>query len=215
MIHPDTALRFISPKIGYGVTATSLIPQGTILWVQDPLDIVISNEQSQQLNPLIMKTVEHYAFIDDQGRSILCWDSGRYVNHSCTPSSVSVGKLCNIAARDIRPGEEITEDYATLNISGTLSCNCDSPLCRATILSKDLNKVSRDLDSLARIAMLRFLHVSQPLLALLENDRLELLHAIATGECNIPSCLDNLHSQDETQLGNKTKETSKGLWARS
>lgn len=38
MIHPDTELRFINEKIGYGVVALKLIPRGTITWALDKLD---------------------------------------------------------------------------------------------------------------------------------------------------------------------------------
>lgn len=41
MIHSDTELKFVNPQVGYGVFATALIPQGTIVYVMDSLEISI------------------------------------------------------------------------------------------------------------------------------------------------------------------------------
>src|SRR5437667_9311451 len=38
MIHPDTELRLVSERVGYGVFSTRLIPRGTITWTIDELD---------------------------------------------------------------------------------------------------------------------------------------------------------------------------------
>ena len=35
MLHPDTEVHFIDPKIGSGIFASRPIPRGTIIWVQD------------------------------------------------------------------------------------------------------------------------------------------------------------------------------------
>src|SRR5207244_1281605 len=37
MVHPDTEIRHIDDKIGYGVVAMRFIPRGTITWVADVL----------------------------------------------------------------------------------------------------------------------------------------------------------------------------------
>ena len=52
MIHPDTELRFINDKIGYGVVATKFIPKGTITWVLDKVDRFFTPSQVIQMDPL-------------------------------------------------------------------------------------------------------------------------------------------------------------------
>ncbi len=216
MIHPDTALRFINPDVGYGVCATELIPQGTIVWVQDALDIVISPEKISLLNPMLQQTVEHYAFVNGRGQYVLCWDAGRYINHCCEPTTVSIGNFCTMAARDIHPGQELTEDYSTLNISSSLNCLCGAEKCRSQVKTQDLSLQATLLDARAELAMLGFLRVTQPLLALLPSDYQSILQSVARGERKAPSCLDNLYADsDMSQAPDKSQEKLRGLWARS
>ena len=49
MVHPHTELRFVNPLIGWGVFATRLIPQGTIVWALDALDQRFTPEQAAAL----------------------------------------------------------------------------------------------------------------------------------------------------------------------
>ena len=50
MIHPSTELRLVSPHVGYGVFASRHIPKGSLVYVQDPLDIKITPQQYQRLD---------------------------------------------------------------------------------------------------------------------------------------------------------------------
>ena len=50
MIHPSTELRLVSPHVGYGVYASQHIPKGSLVYVQDPLDIKITPQQYQRLD---------------------------------------------------------------------------------------------------------------------------------------------------------------------
>lgn len=62
-----------------------------------------------------------------------------WVNHSCDPNCLTVSesnfKLKLVARREIKKGEEITQDYSTAMIfdSWTIKCNCGSPKCRKII----------------------------------------------------------------------------------
>ena len=62
------------------------------------------------------KILEKYTYVDRDGRHILCWDIARFVNHSCDPTSRSPGYDLEIAVRDIHPGEQVTDDYGSLNV---------------------------------------------------------------------------------------------------
>ncbi|MBY8992526.1 MAG: SET domain-containing protein-lysine N-methyltransferase [Candidatus Lokiarchaeota archaeon] len=69
--------------------------------------------------PLInnfIDTLLTYAYYDEiLDALVFCLDDSKYVNHSLNPNSGTIeeNSLSAIARRDIRPGEEITEDYST------------------------------------------------------------------------------------------------------
>lgn len=117
MIHPKTQLKFISKEIGYGVVATELIPAGTITWVLDDLDREFTPGQVENMSRAYQNIIEFYSYRNNKGNLILCWDHGRYVNHSFKSNCLSTAYDFEIAIRDILPGEEITDDYGYLNIS--------------------------------------------------------------------------------------------------
>ena len=117
MIHPHTELQFISEEVGHGVVATQFIPAGTITWVLDKLDREFTPEQFQKMNELYQHILDTYSFRNSQGNFVLCWDHGRFVNHSFKSNCLSTAYDFEIAIRDIQPGEQLTDDYGYLNIS--------------------------------------------------------------------------------------------------
>lgn len=139
MIHPDTVLRFVSPEIGYGVFATRLIPRGTVTWVRDTLDQVLSAGQVAALPGLYHEMLDRYAFRDTDGNYVLCWDLARYMNHACQPSCLGTDYGFEVAVRDIYPGEELTDDYATLYLQAheSFACHCGARQCRRWITPED------------------------------------------------------------------------------
>ncbi|MEK6888602.1 MAG: SET domain-containing protein-lysine N-methyltransferase [Nanoarchaeota archaeon] len=61
-----------------------------------------------------------------------------FINHSCDPNCGIKDKLKIVAMRDIKPGEEITFDYAMCESSEyKMKCNCGSPNCRREISGND------------------------------------------------------------------------------
>ena len=68
MIHPDTELRWIDQKIGYGVVATRLIPRGTVTWVLDDLDRRLTSSEIAQLPPMLGPLLTRYGYLDAEGR---------------------------------------------------------------------------------------------------------------------------------------------------
>ncbi len=117
MIHPKTELKFISREIGYGVVATEFIPAGTITWVLDKLDREFSLAEFQAMDPIYQNILDFYTFRNNNGNFVLCWDNGRYVNHSFNSNCLTTAYDFEIAIRDIHPGEQLTDDYGYLNIS--------------------------------------------------------------------------------------------------
>jgi uncharacterized protein len=98
VIHPHSELRFVSPAIGFGVFATRLIPKGTITWVFDPLDQIVSPSRASQLAAPLQRHLDIYSYQNGRGHRILCWDHARFVNHSCQPTSLATGFDLEIAA---------------------------------------------------------------------------------------------------------------------
>lgn len=62
-----------------------------------------------------------------------------FVNHSCDPNCGLSGQIGLVAMRDIRPGEEITFDYAMSDSSAfdEFECSCGSYNCRKKITGND------------------------------------------------------------------------------
>ena len=139
MIHPDTELRFVSDEVGYGVFATALIPRGTIVWVRDAFDRLFSRDEIERLPPAYRAIVEKYTYVDAESTYVLSWDLAKYVNHSCQPNCMKGRAEFEVAVRDIRAGEELRSDYATLNLDRPepFQCRCGAPECRDTIHPED------------------------------------------------------------------------------
>lgn len=82
MIIPWTELKLINNEVGYGVVATRFIPKGTITWVFDKLDREFTPLQVEEMDGIYKDILSKYCFRNSKGNHILCWDNGRYVNHS-------------------------------------------------------------------------------------------------------------------------------------
>ena len=189
MIHPDTELRFANPQIGYGVFATRFIPRGTITWVRDRLDQAFAPEAVGQLPAAYHDILLKYSFIDKRGRFLLCWDHARFVNHSCDPTCRSAGYDFEIAVRDIAPGEELTDDYGSLNLEYDFDCSCGVPGCRRRIRPGDLMTFGDDWDRIVAEPFRLIRHVSQPLWPFL--DEKDTVEAVLAGTSPLASVRDN------------------------
>ena len=168
MLHPHTELRFIKKEIGYGVIATRFIPRGTIIWVRDELDQTVTPIQMEKFKAAYGDKLEKYCFME-RGRWILCWDIARYVNHSCDANCMETGFDFEISVRDIYPGEELTEDYGTLNLSSSLKCYCGSPHCRQIVRPDDPLRLADHWDQVVRMAFPCVASVPQPLWCLVKS----------------------------------------------
>jgi uncharacterized protein len=190
MIHPHTELRLVSPTIGLGLFATRPIPKGTVTWVHDSLDIELTPEQFRALPTPQRTIVDHYSFLDSRGLYVLCWDGGRYMNHACDATTVCFGTICDVALRDIRAGEELTCDYALLNIDVDLQCHCGGPNCRKVVRPGDLPRVASRLDALIQGVAPHLREVTQPLVDMMFPEQRARLEAVMKGG-KAPSCLEN------------------------
>jgi hypothetical protein len=193
LIHPDTELRFISPAIGYGLFATRTIPKGTVTWVGDPLDQILSAERYDALPPMLRKQAFKYSYVNGRGERVLCWDHGRFVNHSCAATCLSPGFDFEIAARDIAPGDEVTDDYGTLNLEESFPCLCGAPSCRRSVEPDDPVRLGPAWDALIAAAFPLIEEVHQPLWELVSEK--EAIAKVLRGECELPSVLKHYRAQ--------------------
>lgn len=182
MIHPHTEVRFISPEKGYGVVATKFIPKGTITWVLDKLDRFFSLEEVKNMDEFHRNIIETYTFRDKHGNYILCWDNGRFVNHSFNSNCISTAYEFEIAVRDINPGEELTDDYGYLNISESFAALPEKGSKRKMVHPDDLLHYSKDWDNKLLKSFPYLPSVDQPLEHLLSKEVIQKARAIAKGE---------------------------------
>jgi len=191
MLHPHTELRFINAQIGYGIIATQFIPRGTVTWVRDDFDQAFSLAQVERMAPLYRDIVAKYCFVDSRGDFVLCWDLARYVNHSCEPSCRSAGYDFELAVRDIHPGEELTDDYGSLNLEYDFCCACATAACRKTIHPDDLITYAEQWDQIVAEPFRLMPAVAQPLWPLIKDK--EILAAVLACHMPIASCRENYY----------------------
>lgn len=61
-----------------------------------------------------------------------------FINHSCEPNVGVSGQIMYVAMRRIKPGEELTLDYAMIDDAFfRMKCQCGSKNCRGVITGKD------------------------------------------------------------------------------
>lgn len=181
MIHPDTELRYVSPEIGHGVFATRPIPKGAIVWVQDPLDRVISPEEMSGLDPMLWERASTYCYRDREGRFVMSWDHNRYINHSFNPNCMMTPYGLELAVRDIQPDEQLTEDYGTLNILEPFE-PIDEGQARKRVLPDDLLDHHPEWDAKLAAAFPLLPQVEQPLRPLVPDDVWQTCLCIAAGD---------------------------------
>lgn len=197
MLHPDTELRFINDTIGYGVVAKKLIPKGTITWVQDDLDQVLTPEQADALLPQVREHLEKYSFTNSEGNYVLCWDNAKFVNHSFNPSCMSTAYDFEIALRDIHPGEQLTDDYGYLNVSEPFDA-VDEGTHRKQVLPDDLQTYHAQWDSLIQERLSDIQNNTQPLLEFVRKETWAEFQKVMKGEAKLKSILSCYYNRRMT-----------------
>jgi hypothetical protein len=169
MLHPDVELRFINPEVGSGLFARAFIPQGTITYVTDSLDILIAPGSPVLANPIIRALVEKYATLESaHGKYELSWDLGKYMNHCCFSNTLSTGFNFDVAVLDIQPGDEITCDYGQYNVDYAMELSCRFADCRKRVRRADFDKFTAFWDSRIIPALPAVMQVAQPLMPLVD-----------------------------------------------
>lgn len=179
MLHPSTLVRHINDDIGVGVFARADLPKGTVMWVLDELDRVFHEEEVRRMSPPIQEVLERYCFRNDRAHWVFPWDNTRFVNHSFHPNCLGTLHGFEIAVRDIREGEEITNDYGTLNIIEAFECHPEEGAERDRVLPDDLLRHASDWDRLIAAAFPSLCRVAQPLSRFFEPSKWEALLALS------------------------------------
>jgi len=188
MIHPHTELRFISEEIGHGVVATQLIPAGTITWVLDKLDREFTLKQFQEFDPLYQNILDTYSYRNSKGNYVLCWDHGRFVNHSFKSNCLSTAYDFEIAIRDIQPGEQLTDDYGYLNVDTSFKAS-EEGTKRKTVYPDDLKNYHKVWDKKIAAVFPKINSLEQPLAVLLSSANKKNIKEILAGKKELKSIL--------------------------
>jgi len=190
MIHPNTKLKFISKDVGYGVVATAFLPAGTITWVLDKLDREFTPLQIQVMEPLYQEIIDTYTFRNNNGNLVLCWDNGRYVNHSFNSNCLTTAYDFEIAIRDIHVGEQLTDDYGYLNITSPFR-GINEGTRRKVVYPNDLLKYYKVWDNKIKKVFPKINKVDQPLRQILDAKTWDRIEKIIHEEEPLASILTN------------------------
>lgn len=190
MIHPNTKLKFISKDVGYGVVATAFLPAGTITWVLDKLDREFTPLQIQNMEPLYQEIIDTYTFRNNNGNLVLCWDNGRYVNHSFNSNCLTTAYDFEIAIRDIHVGEQLTDDYGYLNITSPFR-GINEGTRRKVVYPNDLLKYYKVWDNKIKKVFPKINKVDQPLRQILDAKTWDRIEKIIHREEPLASILTN------------------------
>jgi SET domain-containing protein len=132
-LHEFTEVRAsLLPGAGLGLFATKLIRGGTVWWKARKDNVIrVSRQQYElllkshlqhsELSQQLVRAMQVFGYINGAtDEVVIAIDDGRFVNHSANPNSIAALDDPNegaMAARDIAPGEEITEDYRSYSSS--------------------------------------------------------------------------------------------------
>ena len=194
MIHPHTKVKFINHDVGNGLVATKLIPKGTITWIMDPLDRIFTPDEFYIIPHLYQEILETYTFRNNCGQLVLCWDNGKYVNHSFKSNCLTTAYDFEIAIRDIQPGEELTDDYGYLNVTTPFK-GAEEGTKRKYVYPDDLLKYHPIWDKAISKVFPLILTLDQPLWNYLPAHLKTLIKNIVAGEKTLASIKCNYFNQ--------------------
>jgi len=195
MIHPNTEIKYINDIIGYGIFATKFIPAGTITWALDKLDREFSKKDFEAMEPMYREILETYTYRNNLGNLILCWDNGRFVNHSFNSNCLTTAYDFEIAVRDIKIGEELTDDYGYLNISKPFE-GIDEGTERKIVYPDDLLKYHKEWDAKISHVFNRIIAVEQPLKKIIAPNLWDKVNKIIEGKDILNSIICNYYDEN-------------------
>ena len=141
-INPKVERRDSSIK-GRGVFARARIRKGEVVSVSG--GFIVPEVEYNRLWKTKPEFMQQYAIPIAEGFYLMSaeretdLETDDFYNHSCTPNCGFHGQVMLVAMRDIRPGEELTYDYAMTDSDPRLwmQCNCQSRNCRGRVTGDD------------------------------------------------------------------------------
>ena len=121
---------------------------------------------------------------------MLCWDNGRYVNHSFKSNCISTAYDFEIAVRDIQKGEELSDDYGYLNVTEPFR-GIEEGTRRKTVYPDDLLNHSPQWDKQLTKNFPKIIQVNQPLQSLIDAKVWKEITAIVEGKKQMKSIKEN------------------------
>jgi hypothetical protein len=163
------------------------------MWVKDELDRIIPKEDISRMSPANIENLLKYTYRNAEGNYIFCWDLTRYVNHSYHPNSMLTPFGFEIAIVDIKVGDEVTNDYGTLNIIEPFECANGPHEEREMVCPDDLSRMHDKWDAQVEDAFKELQSVAQPLSKFLTQKQVEEITQVKSGQAPIPSLINNLY----------------------
>lgn len=134
-----------SKNLGRGTFVTEPIKKGELVIVQGGQMIGSDAFHTDAYMP-----IWYHAFQVEQDVYVCPFDLNKdtfdgvfNVNHSCNPTCGFKGQVTMVSLRDLKPGDEITFDYAMTDVESpgedweAMDCLCGSPDCRKKITGND------------------------------------------------------------------------------
>ncbi|KAB2330790.1 SET domain-containing protein [Cytobacillus depressus] len=131
--------------------------------------------------------LKKYSYRNQEGKYILCWDLGRYVNHSFHANCLGTAYEFEVAVRDIYSGEQLTDDYGTLNIDESFKSIPKYGTKKEEVYPDDLLYYSEEWDQKVIEAIQHFYEVNQPLIHLIRPEFMEKVKITATEQILLDS----------------------------
>ena len=140
-LHPAVEVR-PSPLSGRGLFATETIAEGEAVLrfggsvvSDDELAILLSRRVADPSHPY----VDAIMIGEDRHLVLPPGQPHHFGNHSCDPNLWWGDAYALVTRRDIAPGEELTNDYATStgDPGFRMDCSCGSVHCREVVMGHD------------------------------------------------------------------------------
>ncbi len=135
-LSPKCEVRAAEDRGGYTVIANEPIAKGELIVVWS--GTLVDGTELASLPPAVRR---HSLQVEENHYLVSLTDCEPpdYVNHSCAPNAGLSGQIGLVAMRDIRPGEEVTYDYAMSDGSSydEFECCCGAAQCRGFISGDD------------------------------------------------------------------------------
>jgi hypothetical protein len=145
-----------------------------------------------ELDPIYQQILDTYTFRNNQGHFVLCWDNGRYINHSFNSNCLTTAYDFEIAIRDIQIGEQLTDDYGYLNIPFPFR-GIDEGTRRKTVYPDDLLRYYKVWDKKIQKVFHKVPKIDQALRPVIKDELWEKIERVANGKEEMESILNNFY----------------------